>query len=68
MQYTHDIVGEHMHTIHMYTSRTCSESGTIRPKDRSETFMCVNATCGLVCNRDLNAAKNIMIRYSTLQI
>ena len=46
----------------LYTSRTCSECGTVRPGFHAETFECVNAACGIVVNRDQNAAKNIIIR------
>ena len=48
----------------VFTSRTCSECGTVRSRFREETFTCANSACGLVVNRDLNAAKNIMIRFS----
>ena len=48
--------------LEAYTSRTCSECGTVRPGFHAETFECVNAACGIVVNRDQNAAKNIIIR------
>ena len=48
--------------LEAYTSCTCSECGTVRPSFREEIFQCVNAECGLVVNRDQNAAKNIIIR------
>ena len=45
-----------------YTSCTCSECGSVQKSFREEIFQCVNVDCGLICNRDLNAAKNIIIR------
>ena len=45
-----------------YTSRTCSECDTLRKSFRPAIFECVNPSCRLVVNRDLNAAKNILIR------
>ena len=48
--------------LEAYTSRTCSECGTVRPKFREEVFSCVNEKCNLLVNRDQNAAKNIIIR------
>ena len=42
-----------------YTSQMCSGCGTIVPKDLSERIHnCPK--CGLVMDRDLNAAKNIL--------
>ena len=48
--------------LEAYTSCTCSECGTVRPKFREEMFTCVSETCKLVVNRDQNGAKNIIIR------
>ena len=42
-----------------YTSQMCSGCGTIAPKDLSERIHNC-PTCGLVMDRDLNAAKNIL--------
>ncbi|XP_045183411.2 uncharacterized protein LOC123541854 [Mercenaria mercenaria] len=44
-----------------YTSKTCSECGTINSKlGGSETFKCTNPSCDYITNRDVNGAKNIL--------
>jgi transposase len=43
-----------------YTSQDCSDCGHRNNCGSSETYVC--ASCGLVIDRDLNAAKNILAR------
>ena len=43
-----------------YTSKTCSCCGQMSSVGSSEVFKCAGG-CGLVSDRDLNAAKNIML-------
>jgi transposase len=44
-----------------YTSKTCGNCGNINwSLGSSETFECV---CGLICHRDLHAARNIYIKW-----
>ena len=44
-----------------YTSKTCGNCGLINDTlGSSETFKC---SCGLVCHRDLHAARNIYIKW-----
>jgi transposase len=44
-----------------WTLRTCSSCGYLIPKSKSKTFQCVQIGCGMSCDRDLNAAKNILL-------
>ena len=53
-----DVVFIHAHEC--YTSKTCSRCGKVSEVGGSEVFRC-RAGCGLVADRDLNAAKNIML-------
>ena len=47
-----------------YTSKTCGKCGTINNKlGGSKVFKC--GSCGLVCDRDKHAARNILLRYLT---
>jgi hypothetical protein len=48
--------------VEPWTSRTCSACGYLVPKTRSKDFQCARETCGMSCDRDLNAAKNILLR------
>jgi transposase len=44
-----------------YTSKTCGNCGMLNHKlGSSETFRC---PCGLVCHRDLHAARNIYMKW-----
>ena len=49
-----------VHAHECYTSKTCSRCGMMSHVGSSEVFRC-RAGCGLVADRDLNAAKNIML-------
>eukprot|EP01085_Mycamoeba_gemmipara_P003949 Mycagemm_TRINITY_DN10268_c0_g1::TRINITY_DN10268_c0_g1_i2::g.3949::m.3949 type:complete len:630 gc:universal TRINITY_DN10268_c0_g1_i2:1945-56(-) len=45
-----------------YTSKTCGQCGAINDKlGGSKTFKC--GSCGLTCDRDKHAARNILLRY-----
>ena len=50
-----------------YTSKTCSQCGyqheTLKNKD---VYKCVN--CKLKIGRDINASKNVMLRYFTKRV
>jgi putative transposase len=47
-----------------YTSKTCEECGTLNHKlGGSKVFSC--GQCGHIADRDLHAAKNILLRYLT---
>lgn len=47
-----------------YTSKTCSECGTIHNKlGGSKTFKCPE--CKQISDRDINASRNILLRYFT---
>jgi putative transposase len=47
-----------------YTSKTCGSCGKINDKlGSSKVFQC--PSCGLTCDRDKHAARNILLRYLT---
>ena len=47
-----------------YTSKTCGRCGVINEKlGGNEIFKCINLNCGLVADRDIHAARNILLRY-----
>jgi len=47
-----------------YTSKTCGRCGVINDKlGGNKVFTC--PSCGLVCDRDKHAARNILLRYLT---
>jgi putative transposase len=46
-----------------YTSRTCGLCGSVAPSFSSKTFHRRSSDCGFVCDRDLNGARNILLRY-----
>jgi putative transposase len=49
-----------------YTSRTCGRCGHAGPSFASKTFRCRSSDgCDFVCDRDLNGARNILLRYLT---
>lgn len=57
-------------TVHVvneaYTSKTCGRCGHLNDKlGGSKVFRCPQDKCGFVCDRDVNGARNIMIRYFT---
>jgi hypothetical protein len=50
-----------------YTSKTCSECGELHDKlGGSKTFHCPQERCGAVMDRDHNGARNILLRFLTL--
>lgn len=52
-----------------WTTKTCSSCGSINKDIKAKKFYeCVNPYCGLKAHRDLNAAKNIMLRQCILKI
>lgn len=49
-----------------YTSRTCGMCGFINPKFSGKTFKCKsNSSCNYQVDRDVNGARNILLRYLT---
>ena len=46
-----------------YTSKTCGKCGTLNYKlGGSKIFKCTGSTCDYVCDRDINGARNILLR------
>lgn len=47
-----------------YTTKTCSSCGRINSKMtvKDRVFHCLDESCGIVIGRDMNAAKNILLR------
>lgn len=49
-----------------YTTKTCGKCGVINPKVGSaKVFKCRDKKCGFVLDRDVNGARNILIRFLT---
>jgi transposase len=48
--------------VEPWTSRTCSSCGYLARKTSSKVFQCGQDACRMSCDRDLNAAKNILLR------
>eukprot|EP00122_Pirum_gemmata_P002062 Pgem_evm2s1865 len=48
-----------------YTSRTCGLCEFINPKFKSTTFNCESGNCSYEIDRDVNGARNILLRYLT---
>jgi len=49
-----------------FTSKTCGQCGTLNLKlGSSKVFKCVNTGCNFTLDRDVNGARNIMIKYIT---
>ena len=49
-----------------YTSKTCGSCGCIHAKlGGSKIFKCPNQACRWTCDRDLNGARNILLRWLT---
>ncbi|KAJ8104093.1 putative transposase DNA-binding domain-containing protein [Lipomyces tetrasporus] len=46
-----------------HTSKTCGACGRLNNIGGSKVFKCSH--CGLVCDRDANGARNILVRYCT---
>ncbi len=50
-----------------FTSKTCGACGWLHHKlGGAKEFRCGRAGCGAVFDRDLNGARNILLRYLTL--
>lgn len=49
-----------------FTSKTCSECGLLTNVNGSEIFKCSNKECQAELDRDVNGARNIMIKSLTL--
>ncbi len=48
-----------------YTSKTCGGCGVLNHKlGGSKTFRCTS--CGYIADRDINAARNILVRFLSL--
>ena len=46
-----------------YTSKTCGKCGTLNYKlGGSKTFRCISSTCDYICDRDINDARNILLK------
>lgn len=46
-----------------YTSKTCTKCGTLNNKiGGSKTFTCLQSSCAQIIDRDVNAARNILLR------
>jgi putative transposase len=46
-----------------YTTRTCGQCGTINPNmGGKKIFTCIDPNCNVVVDRDIHAARNILIR------
>ena len=51
-----------------YTSKTCGKCGIIHKSlGNAKTFVCPNSDCGFEVDRDANGARNILLRYLTLE-
>mmetsp|Transcript_9049 Transcript_9049/g.16704 ORF Transcript_9049/g.16704 Transcript_9049/m.16704 type:complete len:85 (-) Transcript_9049:115-369(-) len=49
------------------TSKTCGNCGDVNPNlGSSKTFHYRDRGCGYAADRDINAARNILIRYLTI--
>jgi transposase len=49
-----------------YTTKTCGKCGVINTKvGSSKVFRCSDKECGFVLDRDVNGARNILIRFIT---
>ena len=49
-----------------YTTRTCGLCGTLNDTvGNAKTFRCVDPQCGVDIDRDVNGARNILLRELT---
>ncbi len=46
-----------------YTSKTCSNCGSLKDIGKDEIYVCDNKSCNVIIGRDINAARNILIKY-----
>jgi transposase len=52
-----------------YTSKTCGECGHLNQMlGSNETFRCTNAQCNYIADRDINGARNVLLRYLTREL
>jgi putative transposase len=52
----------------VYTSKTCGKCGTLHHDLKGEKiFECPNPMCDYVADRDISAARNILMRFLTLE-
>ena len=52
-----------------YTSKTCGECGELHAKlGAAKTFRCPHPGCGYKADRDVSAARNILLRYLTREV
>ena len=58
--------GRQLHVVEeAYTSKTCGMCGTINPDlGAAEVYECKNPICGNVQERDINGARNILIKHA----
>ena len=50
-----------------YTTKTCGKCGTMNHNvGGTKIFRCVNRSCGHIAHRDLHDARNILLRYVSL--
>ena len=51
-----------------YTTQTCGKCGKLHKEIGSDkTFCCPQSNCDFTCDRDVNGARNILLRYLTTQ-
>lgn len=49
-----------------YTSKTCGSCGHLHQKlGGNKKFKCPNARCKTICDRDVNGARNILLKFLT---
>ena len=61
----YEYIGFNVYTVNeAYTSKTCSNCGNIYDIGSSKTYSCKN--CNIVIDRDINASRNIFLKYSCL--
>jgi putative transposase len=46
-----------------YTSKTCSKCGNIKEIKNDKIYKCTNKSCKVLIGRDINAARNILLKY-----
>jgi putative transposase len=57
------MLGKHVVLVNeAYTSQTCSHCGNIYKPGSSKVYSCTNSECGCTFDRDVNAAKNMLVK------